>query len=87
MSGVATEMMSFFDRERVTPLNLVPERGAVHIIGVAGIAMAQLAVELVRRGYSVSGSDQSFYEPSGSLLRASSVQLFEGYHPENIPDK
>jgi UDP-N-acetylmuramate: L-alanyl-gamma-D-glutamyl-meso-diaminopimelate ligase len=87
MSGVAREMISFFGRERVTPLDSVPERGAVHIIGVAGIAMAQLAVELVRRGYTVSGSDQSFYEPSGSLLRGSSVKLFEGYSPENIPDK
>lgn len=87
MSAVDPEKADYFSRGGVTLLRNIPERGSVHIIGVAGIAMAQLAVELSRCGYVVSGSDQSFYEPSGSLLRSSSVSLFEGYHAQNIPER
>lgn len=47
--------------------------------------MAQLAVELTKQGFLVSGSDKDFYEPMGSLLRNSSVTLFQGYKAENVP--
>jgi len=69
----------------VTPLSAVPNRGKVHIIGVAGVAMGQLAVALAEKDYSVSGSDKRFYEPMGSFLKNSPVQLFDGYQAENVP--
>ena len=47
--------------------------------------MAQLAVELTKQGYLVSGSDKDFYEPMGSFLRNSSVTLFKGYAADNVP--
>jgi UDP-N-acetylmuramate: L-alanyl-gamma-D-glutamyl-meso-diaminopimelate ligase len=47
--------------------------------------MAQLAVELTKKGFLVSGSDKDFYEPMGSYLRNSPVTLFKGYAAENIP--
>ena len=56
----------------------------VHLIGVAGTAMAALAGMLVERGYRVSGSDNQFYEPTASLLRGSQVELKTGFGPANL---
>ncbi|MCO6430260.1 MAG: hypothetical protein J5J00_05315 [Deltaproteobacteria bacterium] len=70
-----------------TQLSVVPPGGSIHIIGVCGVAMAQLAVLLSEMGYSVSGSDKEFYEPMGSLLRSSKVKLFTGYASGNVPSR
>jgi len=56
----------------------------VHLIGVAGTAMAALAGMLVERGFRVSGSDNQFYEPTASLLRGSRVELKTGFGAENL---
>ena len=56
----------------------------VHLIGVAGTAMAALAGMLVGRGFRVSGSDNQFYEPTASLLRGSRVELKSGFGPGNL---
>ena len=74
-----------FSIDRVTSLNSLPRGSRIHVIGVAGVAMAQLAVELTKQGYLVSGSDKDFYEPMGSFLRNSSVTLFKGYAADNVP--
>jgi UDP-N-acetylmuramate: L-alanyl-gamma-D-glutamyl-meso-diaminopimelate ligase len=74
-----------FTVAKTTPLSQVPHGGAIHVIGVSGVAMAQLAVALTAKGYRVSGSDKEFYEPMGSFLRSSPVQICKGYAAENIP--
>ncbi|MEN9845459.1 MAG: hypothetical protein RIS36_606 [Pseudomonadota bacterium] len=74
-----------FSINNVTSLASVPKGGRIHVIGVAGVAMAQLAVELTKQGFLVSGSDKDFYEPMGSFLRNSSVTLFKGYGATNVP--
>ena len=56
----------------------------VHLVGVAGTAMAALAGMLVERGFRVSGSDNQFYEPTASLLRGSKVELKTGFGPGNL---
>ena len=56
----------------------------VHLIGVAGTAMAALAGMLVERGFRVSGSDNQFYEPTASLLRTSRVELKAGFGASNL---
>ncbi|MBI4859533.1 MAG: hypothetical protein HY815_04635 [Candidatus Riflebacteria bacterium] len=76
---------SHFTIEGSAALARVPAGGRIHVVGVSGVAMAQLAVELSRRGYVVSGSDKEFYDPMGSLLRATRVQLFTGYAATNAP--
>lgn len=85
--AVSVPIDDYFGLDNTTLLSAVPQGGQVHVIGVAGVAMAQLAIELSNRGFLVSGSDQSFYEPTGSLLRASSIELREGYRAENIPSR
>lgn len=76
----------YFAVTRVTPLRKVSPHGRIHIIGVGGVAMAQLAVALSESGYEVSGSDKQLYEPMKSFLAASRVRVFPQYSPENIAD-
>jgi UDP-N-acetylmuramate: L-alanyl-gamma-D-glutamyl-meso-diaminopimelate ligase len=71
--------VSYFSVEGSACLEKVPSGGRIHVIGVCGVAMAQLAVVLAREGYRVSGSDKEFYDPMGSLLRSSKIELFQGY--------
>ncbi|MCB9029550.1 MAG: hypothetical protein H6619_00730 [Deltaproteobacteria bacterium] len=75
----------FYSVEKITPLSKIPAGAKIHVIGVCGVAMAQLSVELSKQGYEVSGSDKQFYEPMGSFLKSSAVRLCEGYSAENVP--
>jgi UDP-N-acetylmuramate: L-alanyl-gamma-D-glutamyl-meso-diaminopimelate ligase len=56
----------------------------VHLIGVAGTAMAALAGMLAESGLRVTGSDSQFYEPTASLLRGSRVELMQGFAPAHL---
>lgn len=77
----------FFKVENCTSLINIPKNGSIHVIGVCGVAMAQIALLLAKRGYNVSGSDKEFYEPMGSLLKNSSVKTFHGYDSGNVSVK
>jgi UDP-N-acetylmuramate: L-alanyl-gamma-D-glutamyl-meso-diaminopimelate ligase len=57
----------------------------IHVIGVCGVAMAQIAVALTERGFVVTGSDKEFYEPMKSLLASSAVKTLTGYQAGNVP--
>ena len=73
------------DTESETRLARIPANlRHLHLIGVAGTAMAALAGMLVERGFQVSGSDNQFYEPTASLLRASRVELKAGFRGANL---
>lgn len=73
------------DTESETRLARIPANlRHVHLIGVAGTAMAALAGMLVERGFQVSGSDNQFYEPTASLLRNSRVELKAGFGGGNL---
>ncbi len=74
----------FFSAKNISSLASLKPGARIHVIGVAGVAMAQLAILLTEQGYNVSGSDKEFYEPMGGLLRKSKVKLFEGYAASNI---
>ncbi len=56
----------------------------VHLIGVAGTAMAALAGMLAGRGYRVTGSDNQLYEPTASLLKRLRVEVKIGFGPHNL---
>lgn len=77
----------YFSRQSVTSLKSLPAGASIHVIGVAGVAMGQIAVALTELGYSVTGSDKDFYEPIGSYLRNSKVKLFQGYSSKNLNHK
>jgi UDP-N-acetylmuramate: L-alanyl-gamma-D-glutamyl-meso-diaminopimelate ligase len=75
----------FFASSRTTSLHTLATGSKIHVIGVCGVAMAQLAVSLAERGYHVSGSDKEFYEPMRTLLANSSVETKTGYLAEHVP--
>ncbi|MCB0332031.1 MAG: hypothetical protein KDD55_00960 [Bdellovibrionales bacterium] len=76
---------SWFSQEASKSLMEIPSGATIHVIGVCGVAMGQLAVELSQQGYRVTGSDKEFYHPMAAILEDSSVETFSGYTAENIP--
>lgn len=74
-----------FSIENTTSLQDLKKGSKIHVIGVCGVAMAQLAIGLSEKGFVVSGSDKEFYEPMKSLLAGSAVSISEGYNKDNVP--
>src|SRR5712664_4603421 len=56
----------------------------IHLIGVAGSAMAALAGMLSARGYRVTGSDNQLYEPTASLLKGLRIDIRHSYDAANL---
>ncbi len=56
----------------------------VHLIGVAGTAMAALAGMLAERGLRVTGSDNQLYEPTASLLARLRVEVRTSFGAHNL---
>ena len=62
----------------------------VHLIGIAGTAMASLAGMLKQSGYRVSGSDTGVYPPMSTQLERLGIAVQEGYaaaHLDPAPDR
>ncbi len=57
----------------------------LHVLGVAGTAMASLAGLLTRLGYRVSGSDQGAYPPMSTLLEREGIEVRTPFGPGNLP--
>lgn len=57
----------------------------IHFISIGGAAMHNLALALLKKGYSISGSDDVIFEPSYSrLLSAGILPEKMGWFPERI---
>jgi UDP-N-acetylmuramate: L-alanyl-gamma-D-glutamyl-meso-diaminopimelate ligase len=56
----------------------------VHLVGIAGTGMAQLAVLLRDAGHDVSGSDVAFDPPMGPMLEAAGIRCLKGYAAEHV---
>jgi UDP-N-acetylmuramate: L-alanyl-gamma-D-glutamyl-meso-diaminopimelate ligase len=61
------------------------EGDRLHVLGVAGTAMASLAGLLNRLGYRVSGSDQGAYPPMSTVLEREGIDVRTPFGPENLP--
>lgn len=60
-------------------------KGKIHFIAIGGAVMHQLALDMLRLGYAVSGSDDEIYDPALSNLRERGIcpEKF-GWFPEKI---
>jgi UDP-N-acetylmuramate: L-alanyl-gamma-D-glutamyl-meso-diaminopimelate ligase len=56
----------------------------IHLLGVAGAAMAPVAGMLQERGYRVTGTDTGVYPPASTLLNTLGIRWFDGFRPENL---
>jgi UDP-N-acetylmuramate: L-alanyl-gamma-D-glutamyl-meso-diaminopimelate ligase len=56
----------------------------IHLLGIAGAAMAPVAGMLKERGFVVSGSDAGVYPPASTLLDSLGIRWFDGFRAENL---
>ncbi len=56
----------------------------IHLIGIAGAAMAPVAGMLKERGFHVTGSDTGVYPPASTLLDSLGISWNEGFREQNL---
>ena len=64
-------------------MQMPPEIGTFHIIGIGGIGMSAIAEILIAKGYTVQGSDQK-ESANVRRLRARGVRVFIGHDAINL---
>jgi UDP-N-acetylmuramate--alanine ligase len=64
-------------------MQMPPDIGPFHIIGIGGIGMSAIAEILVAKGYTVQGSDQK-ESANVKRLRSKGIRVFVGHDPVNL---
>ncbi len=65
--------------------NFIPDQvKTIHMIAVCGTGMGALACMLKDLGYRVTGSDNGVYPPMSTFLQSKGIDIFDGYHEQNL---
>ena len=59
----------------------------LHIVGICGTFMGNLALLARELGFRVSGSDLNAYPPMSDMLNEQEIEVATGYHPDNLKDR
>lgn len=57
----------------------------IHILGIAGTFMANIALLAKELGFSVTGQDQNIYPPMSHQLDAANITCINGYELKDLP--
>jgi UDP-N-acetylmuramate: L-alanyl-gamma-D-glutamyl-meso-diaminopimelate ligase len=57
----------------------------LYFMGICGTAMGSVAAAFRERGYRVTGSDASVYDPMKSFLEGKGISILDGYRAEHLP--
>jgi UDP-N-acetylmuramate: L-alanyl-gamma-D-glutamyl-meso-diaminopimelate ligase len=60
---------------------------SVHFVGICGTAMAGAAAAMRKKGFQVTGSDQSVYPPMSTFLEEQGIPVLNGYAERNLAHK
>jgi UDP-N-acetylmuramate: L-alanyl-gamma-D-glutamyl-meso-diaminopimelate ligase len=55
-----------------------------HFMGIGGVAMGNVAADLFRAGFKVTGSDSGLYSPMKEFLSQSKIYIKIPYSPDNL---
>ena len=67
-------------------MNCIEWVKTIHLTGVCGTAMGNLAVGLKKQGYIVSGSDSGIYPPMSDFLKENGIEIKE-FSEDNVKGK
>ncbi len=56
----------------------------LHVIGIAGVTMAPLAVLYKKLGWHVTGSDRAFFPPMSTYLEENGITIMPGFKVEHL---
>jgi len=59
----------------------------IHILGIGGTFMADIAVIAQQMGFKVTGSDLKLYPPMSDRLKEAGIHYFEGYSADAFKDR
>ena len=83
--GEGCRMLSESTADSATRIERIPAQiNHVHLLGIAGSAMAALAGMLTARGFRVTGSDSQLYEPAAAQLARLKIQVAQPYSAANL---
>ncbi|MDI6787767.1 MAG: Mur ligase domain-containing protein, partial [Planctomycetota bacterium] len=67
-------------------IDLPPPPSHLHLIGIGGTGMSNLAFYFSSQGYKISGSDL-LHTPTTEHLNKKGIKVFYGHRPSNLPKK
>ncbi|MEI6887264.1 MAG: Mur ligase domain-containing protein [bacterium] len=56
----------------------------IYLIGICGITMGSIAIELKKLGHNVIGSDKGIYDPMSTMLKNAQIEVLIGFKEEHI---
>ena len=68
-------------------ISSLPSCMKVHILGISGTFMSGIAILAKKKGYEVTGSDTSCYDPIKSILEKENISVIKGHKIKDIKDK
>ena len=58
----------------------------IHILGICGTFMGDIALLARESGVEVSGADENVYPPMSTMLSEQGVDITEGYDSADLPE-